>query len=117
MERTRTAERTWSSVEACRLVGLSYRQLHYWTEITPCLDPENKDGGSGSRRRYSDDDVRRLDLMNRLRTVGLTLERTRDIVGATAVDEPVSITVDAGVFVLAEWRTIAEIESAATPIG
>lgn len=46
-----------STREVADLAGISYRQLDYWCRIgmlTPSLRDAN---GSGSRRRYSDDDV------------------------------------------------------------
>lgn len=42
--------------EACDAIGCTYRQLHYWS-TTGVLVPERMTYGSGTRRRYSAEDV------------------------------------------------------------
>jgi DNA-binding transcriptional MerR regulator len=59
---------TLSSIEVCRLTGVTYRQLDYWVRrdlVRPVIEAR----GSGSHRRWSPDDVdrvRRLKLAGRL---------------------------------------------------
>lgn len=55
-----TRARGFSSKRAAELAGISYRQLDYWSRIgivTPSLADAD---GSGSRRRWSLDDLRLL---------------------------------------------------------
>lgn len=50
---------TLSSAQLCRSVGCTYRQLDYWTRqalIEPLVAAE----GSGTKRRWSVDDVQRV---------------------------------------------------------
>lgn len=42
--------------QACEAIRCTYRQLHYWT-TTGVLIPEHMTYGSGTRRRYSAEDV------------------------------------------------------------
>jgi len=54
------------TVEACVRAGLSYRQLDYWVRtgaVTPSLAQAR---GSGTRRRWSAHDVRRLRAIGQL---------------------------------------------------
>lgn len=50
---------TLSSNEVSRLVGVTYRQLDYWCR-TGLVRPHVVAHGSGSRRRWSKDDVERV---------------------------------------------------------
>lgn len=57
-----------SGPQVCRAVGITYRQLDYWTRqgyIVPAVEAS----GSGSRRRYDHDTVRDLRLIVRLLAV------------------------------------------------
>lgn len=51
----------YSTDDVCRLTGLTYRRLDYWARLQPTvLGPFDPGDGSGSRRRYSADDLARL---------------------------------------------------------
>lgn len=56
---TTTARQLVSAPDACRLAGISYRQLDYWCRngvIIPAQDAR----GSGTRRRFTLEQVRQL---------------------------------------------------------
>lgn len=59
---------TYSSAQVCQLAGVTYRQLDYWTR-QGLIHPTIPARGSGSKRRWTWDDVeraRRLRLAARL---------------------------------------------------
>jgi len=60
------------SLEACRLTGATYRELDYWTQCG-YIAPSATDGnpGSGNRRLWAPEDVRRVRLMVRAVRSGL----------------------------------------------
>jgi DNA-binding transcriptional MerR regulator len=67
---------------ACKIVGITYRQLDYWAR-TKLVEPTvRKATGSGTQRLYSFDDVVRLRVVKRLLDTGVSLQKVR-----LAVDE------------------------------
>ena len=63
--------------EACRVVGISYRQLDYWAR-TGLLEPSLQGaGGSGTLRLYSFTDLVELRVVKRLRDTGIGLAKIR----------------------------------------
>ncbi len=61
----------------CKIVGISYRQLDYWTTtglITPSV---RKSEGSGSQRLYAFDDIVQLRVIKSLLDAGVSLQRIR----------------------------------------
>lgn len=61
----------------CKLVGISYRQLDYWT-TTGLVQASVRDaGGSGSQRLYSFDDIVHLRVIKRLLDTGVSLKKVR----------------------------------------
>jgi len=52
-------ERTYSSHEVARMVGVSYRQLDYWIRVGTIDMPDGMPG-SGRQRVWTPDDVARL---------------------------------------------------------
>lgn len=101
----------WSTYDVAELTGASYRQVDYWTRTTPVLQ-HHASGGSGSRRRWTDDEVRRVDLIVRLRKTNVDLDTARASASGT-VGDPVVVSVTTGVSLIVEWRTIDEIEETA----
>jgi len=62
---------------ACRMAGISYRQLDYWARtdlVTPSVQPAR---GSGTQRRYSFTDVVHLKLIKGLLDTGVSLQKVR----------------------------------------
>ncbi|HWB72277.1 MAG TPA: MerR family transcriptional regulator [Egibacteraceae bacterium] len=61
----------------CKVVGISYRQLDYWT-TTGLVTPSVRDAeGSGSQRLYSFEDIVQLKVIKRLLDTGVSLQRIR----------------------------------------
>jgi DNA-binding transcriptional MerR regulator len=61
----------------CKIVGISYRQLDYWT-TTGLVSPSVRDAdGSGSQRLYAFDDIVQLKVIKRLLDAGVSLQRIR----------------------------------------
>lgn len=61
----------------CKIVGITYRQLDYWTRtelVTPSVQEAK---GSGTQRLYSFDDVVQLRVIKRLLDTGIALQRVR----------------------------------------
>lgn len=65
--------------QVCRLAGVTYRQLDYWSR-TGILEPSIASAhGSGSQRLYSAGDVKAAATLRALRSVGFPLQRLRDV--------------------------------------
>jgi DNA-binding transcriptional MerR regulator len=61
----------------CKVVGISYRQLDYWT-TTRLITPSVRDAeGSGSQRLYSFEDIVQLKVVKRLLDAGISLQQIR----------------------------------------
>ena len=66
--------------QVCKIVGISYRQLDYWTRtglITPSVRAAQ---GSGSQREYSYQDLVALKTIKSLLDTGISLQRVREAV-------------------------------------
>jgi DNA-binding transcriptional MerR regulator len=50
----------YSSLEVCRLTGVTYRQLDYWTRIGLIRPSFAQAHGSGTQRRWSPTDIARI---------------------------------------------------------
>lgn len=70
---------SFSTEDVCRITGLSYRQLDYWTR-TGLVRPSLHDGrGSGAPyRRWSGSDVDEVLLIAKLVRAGVSYGRIRD---------------------------------------
>jgi DNA-binding transcriptional MerR regulator len=61
----------------CKIVGITYRQLDYWT-TTGLITPSVRDAdGSGSQRLYAFDDIVQLKVIKSLLDAGVSLQRIR----------------------------------------
>ena len=61
----------------CKIVGISYRQLDYWT-TTGLVSPSVRGAeGSGSQRLYAFDDIVQLKVIKNLLDTGVSLQRIR----------------------------------------
>jgi DNA-binding transcriptional MerR regulator len=61
----------------CKVVGITYRQLDYWT-TTGLVRASVRDAlGSGSQRLYSFEDIVQIKLIKRLLDAGVALKRIR----------------------------------------
>jgi DNA-binding transcriptional MerR regulator len=69
----------YSGTRAAKVVGITYRQLDYWAR-TDLLRPSLNDAaGSGSRRRYSYNDLLELKAIKKLLDAGIKLEQVRKV--------------------------------------
>lgn len=104
-------EGQWSTYDVCELTGASYRQVDYWIRTTPVLNHHAR-AGSGGRRRWTDEEVQRVDLIVRCRQAQINLDTARSMasgeVGSLMTWSPVP-----SVVVMIQWRTISEIEETA----
>lgn len=65
---------------ACKIVGISYRQLDYWTRtglVEPSIQPAQ---GSGTQRLYSFNDLLQLKLIKSLTDAGASLQKVRQAI-------------------------------------
>lgn len=58
-------EVSYSTPEVCALTGLTYRQLDYWVRLG-LIDPVVPAEGSGTRRRFSPEQVSALQVLARV---------------------------------------------------
>lgn len=69
----------FSGTRAAKVVGITYRQLDYWAR-TDLIRPSLSDAsGSGSRRRYSYNDLLELKAIKKLLDAGIKLEQVRKV--------------------------------------
>lgn len=61
----------------CTIVGITYRQLDYWTTTGLVNASVRSAGGSGSQRLYSFDDIVQLKVIKGLLDTGVSLQRIR----------------------------------------
>lgn len=69
----------FSSPQTIDIVGITYRQLDYWTRTGLVSSTAQQAEGSGSRRRYSYRDLLELKLIKRLLEEGIALKRVREV--------------------------------------
>lgn len=65
---------------ATKIVGITYRQLDYWTRtglITPSIQEAT---GSGTQRLYSFNDLLQMKVIKSLLDAGLSLQKVRDAI-------------------------------------
>ncbi len=66
--------------QACKIVGITYRQLDYWTRtdlVVPTIQPAN---GSGTQRLYSFNDLLQLKVVKSLTDAGASLQKVRQAI-------------------------------------
>ena len=69
----------FSSPQTIEIIGITYRQLDYWTRTGLVRSTAQAAVGSGSRRRYSYNDLLELKLIKRLLDEGIALQRVREV--------------------------------------
>ncbi|MDE0118316.1 MAG: MerR family transcriptional regulator [bacterium] len=69
----------FSSPQTIEIIGITYRQLDYWTRTELVRSTAQKAVGSGSRRRYTYSDLLELKLIKRLLDEGIALQRVREV--------------------------------------
>jgi DNA-binding transcriptional MerR regulator len=93
--------------DVCRIVGISYRQLDYWTR-TGLVRPSVRDArGSGSQRLYSFRDLALLRIIKKLLDTGVSLQQVRKAIGTLrALKEP-----EVGTTIVSDGTRIYAVES------
>ena len=72
-------EESFSGTKVTEIVGISYRQLDYWTRTELVVPSIDKGVGSGRRRRYSYKDLLELRAIKNLIDGGIKVEKIRKI--------------------------------------
>ena len=63
--------------QACKIVGITYRQLDYWTRTNLVTPSIRKADGSGTQRLYSFNDLLQLKVVKELTDAGASLQKVR----------------------------------------
>ena len=78
-KRSSAAVREFSGPRTAKIVDISYRQLDHWDTKNVVGPSISQADGSGSRRRYSYEDLLELRVVKRLRDAGVSLDKIRSI--------------------------------------
>ena len=73
------ADLGYSGTHTAKIVGITYRQLDYWARTDLIRPSLNDAAGSGSRRRYSYNDLLELKTIKKLLDAGIKLEQVRKV--------------------------------------
>lgn len=82
--------------QACKIVGITYRQLDYWTRTGLVVPSLREAQGSGTQRLYSFNDLLQLKVIKRLTEAGASLRKVRqaiDYVRTNLEDDWVKATI------------------------
>lgn len=74
------SETGYRGPQACKIVGITYRQLDYWTRtnlVTPSLQEAQ---GSGTQRLYTFNDLLQLKVIKSLTDAGASLRKVRQAI-------------------------------------
>jgi DNA-binding transcriptional MerR regulator len=89
-------EKGYRGPQTCKIVGITYRQLDYWTR-TGLVTPSVQDAeGSGTQRLYSFNDLLQLKVIKGLTDAGASLQKVRqaiDYVRANLADDLSKVTI------------------------
>jgi DNA-binding transcriptional MerR regulator len=66
--------------QACKIVGITYRQLDYWTRTELIIPSIQAATGSGSQRLYSFNDLLQLKVIKSLTDAGASLQKVRQAI-------------------------------------
>ena len=66
--------------QACKIVGITYRQLDYWTRTGLVLPSIQTAKGSGTQRLYSFNDLLQLKVIKSLTDAGASLQKVRQAI-------------------------------------
>ena len=101
--------------QACKIVGITYRQLDYWTRtklVAPSINPA---AGSGTQRLYSFNDLLQLKIIKNLLDAGMSLQKVRealDYARSTLADDWSKATIVAdgkGVYALTSQEEVFDL--------
>jgi DNA-binding transcriptional MerR regulator len=66
--------------QTCKIVGISYRQLDYWTRTGLVIPSLQAAQGSGTQRLYSFNDLLQLKVIKSLTDAGASLQKVRQAI-------------------------------------
>ena len=66
--------------QTCKIVGITYRQLDYWTRTGLVIPSVQEATGSGSQRLYSFNDLLQLKVIKSLTDAGASLQKVRQAI-------------------------------------
>jgi DNA-binding transcriptional MerR regulator len=66
--------------QACKIVGITYRQLDYWTRTGLTPPSLQQASGSGTQRLYSFNDLLQLKVIKSLMEAGASLQKVRQAI-------------------------------------
>jgi DNA-binding transcriptional MerR regulator len=66
--------------QACKIVGITYRQLDYWTRTGLMIPSLQQAAGSGTQRLYSFNDLLQLKVIKSLTDAGASLQKVRQAI-------------------------------------
>ena len=72
--------------QACKIVGITYRQLDYWTRTGLVQPSLQQASGSGTQRLYSFNDLLQLKVIKSLTDAGASLQKVRQAIGYVRSD-------------------------------
>jgi len=104
----------YSGTRTAKVVGISYRQLDYWAR-TDLIRPSLSDAsGSGSRRKYSYNDLLELKAIKKLLDAGIKLEQVRKVFSylrehVTTDIASAHIVIDGGSVMLCEGDQLVDV--------
>src|SRR5918998_3440358 len=82
--------------QTCKIVGITYRQLDYWTRTGLVVPSIQAASGSGSQRLYSFNDLLQLKVVKSLTDAGASLQKVRqaiDYVRNNLADDWAKVTI------------------------
>jgi DNA-binding transcriptional MerR regulator len=75
-----TNELGYRGPQACKIVGVTYRQLDYWTRTGLIIPSLQQASGSGSQRLFSFNDLLQLKVIKSLADAGASLQKIRQAI-------------------------------------
>ncbi len=75
-----TTSRTYSTTEVAEMSSFSVRQIGYWVKQGIIIPSIQQARGSGTRRRYSVDDLLQLRFVRQLRNRGWSVQKIREAI-------------------------------------
>jgi len=87
---TDTTSRTYSTHEVAQMSGFSVRQIAYWAKQGIIIPSVQQARGSGTRRRYSFDDLLQLRFVRQLRNRDWSVQKIREAINKLreVMDDP-----------------------------
>ena len=80
MHRSAHYQEHYGSIKTARRAGISLRQLYYWVDTAHVVTPQLEQCGIREFRRYTEEDVEKLQKIRQLVEGGLTLQAAATLV-------------------------------------